>query len=102
MKELPALRIADIQRELHDFAEKTGNAPRLDLARIAILDARYWVSGHKETIKLQYLLNVAEDVLAKIETDRLQHVDDLKMELYYLFEENPQLKPQTHPAFSRG
>ena len=93
MNQLPALRIADIQRELHDFAEKTGNAPRLDFAKIAILDARYWVSNHEETIKLHCLLNVVLDVLEKIEKDRLQHVDDLKMELYYLLEDAPHLKP---------
>ena len=93
MNELPALRIADIERELYDLKEKTGNAPRLDLAKIAISDAQYWVSGHDETIKLKHLLDVAADVLETIEKERLQHIEDLKMELFYLLEDAPHLKP---------
>jgi len=88
-----ALRIADITRDLYDLANKTGNLPRLDLAKIAITDALSLVSGHEETIKLKHLLDVAADVLDNIEKERLQHIDDLKMELFYLFEECPHLKP---------
>jgi len=93
MNQLPALRIADIERELYDLKEKTGNAPRLDLAKIAINDALSLVSGHEETVKLKHLLDIAADLLGNIEKERLQNIEDLEMELFYLLEECPHLKP---------
>lgn len=102
MNELPALRIADIKRELHDLKEMTGVVPRIDLALVAIEEAQRWVTGWEETKSIHYLLKAAEDLIQKIDHERVQHVEDLKMELYYLYEYNPNLKPETHPAFSQG
>ena len=93
MNNLPALRIADIERELYDLKEKTGVFPRIDLALVAIEEAQRWVTGWEETKSIHYLLKAAEDLIQKIDQERVQHVEDLKMELFYLYEECPHLKP---------
>ena len=97
MNQLPALRIADIERELYDLKEMTGVFPRIDLALVAIEEAQRWVTGWEETKSIHYLLKAAEDLIQKIDQERLQHIDDLKMELFYLFEECPHLKPTETP-----
>ena len=93
MNNLPALRIADIERELHDLKEKTGVFARIDLALVAMEEAQRWVTGWEETKSIHYLLKAAEDLIQKIYQERVQHVEDLKMELFYLYEECPHLKP---------